>query len=221
METAMDECLRPTETIDCDSPSIRSKAEALTEGLEGDREKAVALFYFVRDGIRFNPYSLGHLLEHNRASAVLERGHGFCYQKAIVLAALARAVGIPARLGFADIRNHQLSEEFLARMFGSDLQIYHGYAELYLDGRWVMATPAYDLDMCDKNGFIPVEFDGESDAKFHRYSRDGRLHIEYVVQHGHYDDLPWEEILEARNALVARLGIDVDEFMAKWIPAEE
>ena len=99
----MEKYLKCTDIIDCDTKSIRAKAQALTEGLATDREKAVALFYFVRDEIKFNPYAAGDLLEYNKASVVLERGHGFCYQKAIVLVALARVVGIPARLGFADI----------------------------------------------------------------------------------------------------------------------
>ncbi|GAI70297.1 unnamed protein product, partial [marine sediment metagenome] len=31
-----------------------------------------------------------------------------------------------------------------------------------------------------------------------RYNREGKLHIEYVRDHGYYDDLPWEKLLEAR-----------------------
>jgi len=212
----MQEYLRPTYTIDCDAEPVRAKAEDLTRGLETPKEKAVALFYFVRDQIRFNPFSPAEQLEYNKASAVLARGNGFCYQKAILLAALSRASAIPARLRFADIRNHILSEEFAARMFGSNLLVYHGYAELHLDGRWVAATPAYDLKMCQDNGFIPVDFDGERDAKLHRNAADGRLHIEYVKEHGHRQDFPWEEILRARDEFVAALGIDVGQFMAKW-----
>jgi len=217
----MEKYLKCTDIIDCDTKSIRAKAQALTEGLATDREKAVALFYFVRDEIKFNPYAAGDLLEYNKASVVLERGHGFCYQKAIVLVALARVVGIPARLGFADIRNQRLSQKFLERMFGCNRLVYHGWAELYIDGKWVMATPAYDLEMCRENHFIPVDFDGVNDARLHRYTEDGELHVEYIGEHGHYEDLPWEEILDARDELVAQLGVDVNEFMARWKEAEE
>lgn len=214
----MERYLKATETIDCAVPAIREKARSLTGGSANTKQKAIALFHFVRDEIKFNAYAPGDLIEYNRASVVLERGHGFCYQKAILLVALARATGIPARLGFADIRNHLLSEKFLDRMYGSNLLVYHGYAELYIDGRWVVATPAYDLKMCQENGFIPVDFDGENDARFHPCNRQGQVHIEYVRGHGHYEDLPWEEILNARDELVAQLGIDVSEFMAKWKP---
>jgi transglutaminase-like putative cysteine protease len=217
----LDEYLRATDIIDSDSPSIREKAEELTTALRTDSEKATALYYYVRDSIRFSPYAPGHLLEHNRASAVLDRGQGFCYQKAIVLAAMTRAIGIPARLGFADIRNHQLSEKFLKLMYGSNVLVYHGYTELYLNGRWVAATPAYDARLCRGNGFIPVDFDGENDARFHKHTACGDPHIEYIRQRGHYADLPWEEILKARDDFLADLGVDVEEFMGRWLADQE
>jgi hypothetical protein len=216
----MEEYLKCTAIIDCDTESISERALSLVEGLETTREKAVALFYFVRDEIRFNPYAAGDLLEYNTASTVLERGHGFCYQKAIVLAAMARGIGIPARLGFADIRNHKLSEKFLEKMFGNNVLVYHGWAELYIDGKWVRATPAYDMDMCRENGFIPVDFDGVNDARLHHCAEDGSLHIEYIREHGHREDLPWDEILNARDVLLAELGVDVGTFMAKWKAAK-
>ena len=213
----MEEYLKCSEIIDCDAESLKARALALTEGLESAREKAVALFYFVRDQIKFNAYAAGEILEYNRASVILEKGNGFCYQKAIVLAAMARATGIPARLGFADIRNHLLSEKFREKMFGNNVLVYHGWAELFIEGNWVRVTPAYDIDMCIENGFIPVDCDGVNDARLHSHTSDGRLHIEYIREHGHYDDLPWEEILNARDELLAELGVDVGTFMAKWL----
>jgi transglutaminase-like putative cysteine protease len=212
----MEKYLKCSEIIDCDTESIRTMAQALTEVQESTRDKAVSLFYFVRDKIKFNSYAAAEILEYNKASVVLERGNGFCYQKAIVLAAMARATGIPARLGFADIRNHLLSEKFREKMFGNNVLVYHGWAELFIEGKWVRATPAYDIEMCLENGFIPVDFDGVNDARLYSHIEDGRLHIEYIREHGHYSDLPWEEILNARDELLAELGVDVATFMAKW-----
>ena len=197
----MGKYLKPTEAIDCDASSIIEKAQSLTKGQREDVEKAKSLFYFVRDEIRYNPYLPHYLLEHHKASATLERGDGYCVQKAVLLAALARALGIPARLGFADLRNHLLPEKLAHRMGGNNLFIYHGFCEFYIGGRWVKTTPAFDLGMCREQGIIPVEFDGENDAMFPRYNREGKLHIEYVCDRGCYDDLPWEEILEARVAV--------------------
>jgi len=211
----MEEYLGCTDIIDCDAEAIRVKAQSLTRGLETDREKAVAFYYFVRDAIRYNPYAPGDYSD-NRASLVLERGHGFCYQKAILLAALARSTGIPARLGFADIRNHLMSREFSEKMFGSNVLVYHGWAELNIEGRWVIATPAYDIKTCRAGRFMPVEFDGVNDAKFHPRNRDGKLHIEYIKQHGHFADLPWDNIIDASMVLIDSLGVDREEFIAKW-----
>jgi hypothetical protein len=72
----------------------------------------------------------------------------------------------------------------------------HGFVEFHLDGKWVTATPAFDIKMCEKYGIIPVEFDGEKDAKFHSHTRDGKLHIEYIYDRGTYADVPVEEIKE-------------------------
>ena len=128
--------------------------------------------------------------------AVLRRERDFCIPKAVLLAALARARGIPARLGFADVRNHLATPRLLQAM-GTDLFIYHGYTELHLEGKWVKATPAFNLGLCEKAGVKPLEFDGRSDSVFHQYDRSGRRHMEYVRDHGSYADLPYAEILAA------------------------
>ncbi|MFC1932865.1 transglutaminase family protein [Chloroflexota bacterium] len=187
--------LKSTRIIDCDTGTIQDKAREMTIGQEGTIEKAKSLFYFVRDGIKYNPYVPRHLPEHFSASNTLSRGEGFCIQKAILLVALSRAVGIPARLGFAIIRNHLLSKK-IAEMLVSNVFPDHGYAELYLDGKWVTATPAFDLEMCQKNRIAPVEFDGKNDAKFHSHTLDGKLHIEYLSNRGSYEDVPLDEIQE-------------------------
>ncbi len=194
----MQRYLKCTYTIDCEEKSVKGKAQMLAIGQETVLERAKVLFYFVRDKIKYNPYVPLYTLEDNKASVTLSRGEGYCVQKAILLAALARASGIPARLGFADIRNYILPKKIADAMRGENLFIYHGYVVLYLDKKWVKATPAFDLKMCRKNQIIPVEFDGKSDGQFHRYNREGKLHIEYVRDHGYYDDLPWEKLLEAR-----------------------
>jgi hypothetical protein len=212
----MEKYLKCTEVVDCDSQVIKKKAIALTKGLKTDKEKAIALFYFVRDNIKYNPYDSADRYEYSIASATLKRGYGLCFQKAAVLVAMCRALGIPARFGFADIRNHLLSQRFLDMMCGSNILVYHGFAEIYIDGKWVIATPAYDLGLCQKNGFMSVEFDGEHDAKLPSVSKDSSRHVEYLKYHGSYDDLPWQEIFNAGAEHIASLGVDVEKFLAKW-----
>jgi hypothetical protein len=193
---SMADYLKPTATIDCDNELIRQTAWTLTKGTNDTSTKAQNLFYWVRDEIKYNPFVPLDIFEDYRASETLKRRVGFCVEKAAVLAALARATGIPARLHFADIRNYLVSTRLLALM-GTNLFSYHGYTELYVDGNWVKATPAFDLKMCQKNHIIPVEFDGRNNALFHSHNSEGKLHIEYVKDHGDRLDVPVQEILAA------------------------
>ena len=213
----MERYLKSTATIDSDNPSIKEKAQNLIRGKRETTDKAKSLFYWVRDEIKYNPFVPLEVLENYRASKTLERGQGFCVEKAAVLAAFARAVNIPARLHLADIRNYLISDRLL-KVMGTNLFSYHGYTELYINGTWVKATPAFDLKMCQKNRIIPVEFDGQNDAIFHSHNLDGKLHIEYVKDHGYREDVPVDEILAAWEKLY---GLKAHERLAHFIEAEK
>lgn len=207
----MKQYLEPTAIFDCDSESIQAKALELTRGLEADIEKAKALFYFVRDAIDYTLYVKKHMPEHFRASNTLARGKGYCVQKAVLLVSLARAAGIPARLGCAKIRNHLVPQKVLD-ILKSNIFPWHGYAELYLDGKWIKATPAFDLKMCREHRLIPVEFNGRSNAMFPSYNEDGKPHIEYILDRGIFDDVPLDEI---RKALIERNMLDPKELASE------
>lgn len=209
----MKKYLKSTATIDCSTPSIREKAQLLTKGLIETEERAKCLFYFVRDKIKYIMYSPCFLLDDYRASAILERGSGYCVQKAVLLAALARAIEIPARLGFSDIRIHNIAKDWQEQM-GSNLFVYHGHTELYIRGKWVKLVPAFDLETCQKNRFIPVEFDGFNHAVDHSHDLDGRLHIEYLHDHGYREDVPLDEIL---NGWYRVYGTDCVEAVRKRV----
>lgn len=208
----MENYLKCTEIIDCDTSAIQDKAHELTEGLQTDKEKAVALYYFVRDKIKHNAYAPLHDLERYKASNTLQADNGFCQQKAVLLVALARAAGIPARLGLVDVRDHLISDTFKEMIGGINILPLHGYAELYVDGRWIHASPAYDIETCRRKRFIPVEFDGVNDAKDSPYDLDGNPHVEHIKYHGPYDDFPWDEITNYYVEWSGKLGRDWDEF---------
>jgi transglutaminase-like putative cysteine protease len=183
--------LAPTPLIDSDHPAVIEFAQRARGATE--RERAVELYYLVRDGFRYDPYHVDLSVAGLRASRVLETGAGWCVPKAALLAAAARAAGIPARVGFADVRNH-LSTERLRRILQSDLYVWHGYTALWLDGDWVKATPAFNVQLCDRFGIHPLEWDGRSDSLYHPYDREGRRHMEYVNQRGTFDDVPVAQI---------------------------
>ena len=189
--------LGPTDLLDSDHPAIRSFATAAA-GDGSPVERAVRLYYAVRDGLRYDPYSAVITADGLRASAVLARGRGYCVAKAGVLAAAARAVGIPARPGFADVRNH-LATPRLIEMMGTDVFYYHGYTELFLEGVWVKATPAFNIEMCERFGVAPLEFDGHEDSVFHSFDTKGRRHMEYIRDRGPRDDIPLDELREAMH----------------------
>lgn len=188
--------LAPTFFLDSDSPTVRAFTAAATRGAATPSQQAVKLFYAVRDRIRYDPYRHLTRREAYKASAVLKAGAGYCVPKAILLCAAARAAGIPAALAFADVKNHLNTRKLRERM-GTDLFIYHGYAELYLDGRWVRVTPTFNLSLCEKFNVKPLEFDGRNDAIFHPYDASGRRHMEYVRYHGRFEDFPYETVMQS------------------------
>ena len=184
-----DQYLVSTDTIDADSSSIREKAAELTRGCATDTEKAVLLFYFVRDEIPYNVYMISMFKEDFVASTVLERGKGYCVQKAVLLAALGRAVGIPTRLAFAMIRNNRTSQRLVDKG-GTNVFPRHGYDQFYLDGAWVSVAATFDRELCEKNGLKTVEFDGISSATLPPEDVAGNPYIDYVESFGHEADLP-------------------------------
>jgi len=203
--------LRSTEIIDYDTKSVGDKARELASGLETDRDKAVALYYFVRDQVRHNAYAPLYDVTLYKASVVLENANGICQQKAVLLSALARAVGIPARIGFVDVHDHQLSETFKQMIGGVNVFPLHGFAELLVDGKWLHVSPAYDIATCKRNGFVPVEFDGLSDAKDSTHTESGEPHMEHIRYHGPYEDFPWDHIQSYYKEWAGKLGLAWDE----------
>ena len=192
MSDARDTYLAAGQFIDSDHPAVREFAASHARG-ESERERAVSLYYAVRDGIRYNPFLDFSQDDAYRASSTLERGEGFCVGKSALLAACARALGIPARVGFADVKNHLTTPRLRERM-GTDLFIYHGYAELFLGGKWVKATPVFNDELCQRFRVKPLEFDGRNDSIFHPFDADDRRHMEYVKDHGAFADVPAERI---------------------------
>jgi transglutaminase-like putative cysteine protease len=188
----MSEYLTPGSFVDSDHPAVIAFSREYSKG-KGEREKAVSLYYAVRDRIRYNPFQNFTLDDTYRASVCLEQGSGWCVPKAALLAACARAAGIPARVGYADVRNHITTPELTAKM-GTDLFVFHGYTDLLLDGMWVKATPAFNLSLCIRFRVKPLEFDGISDSLFHPFDEDNRRHMEYVRDRGSYADVPADEI---------------------------
>ena len=158
--------------------------------------KAIALYLYVRDQWRYDPYDLVLDPAKLKASDILERNAGNCCEKAILLAGLARAAGIPARLGFARVYNH-LGTARLEELLKTNLMVFHGFTELYLNEKWVKATPAFNKDLCEKLNVNPLEFNGLEDSIFQEYDRgEGKQFMEYVHDYGTFSDFPYTYFME-------------------------
>lgn len=191
----MREYLIATEFLDSDHVSVREFAEMHTAEAATDRERAVALYYAVRDGFQYDPYLLDLRRHSLRASALLAKTRGYCVEKAVLLAASARAVGVPSRLSFYIVRNH-IATERLAKALEKDYLVFHGAAEMYVEGRWLKTTPAFNRRLCEFLGVDAIEFDGTSDAIFQQYDRAGNVFMEYLHDYGPFDDMPYQMFLD-------------------------
>lgn len=189
------EWIAPTRFLDSAHPRIRAFAAEAVAGAEDDIGRAVKLFYAVRDGWRYDPFAIRLGAEHYVASEIHASGAAYCIPKAVLLAAAARAAGIPAGIGLSDVVNHLTTEKLKARMGGSTLFVDHGYAVLHLGGRWVKAAPAFNIELCERFHVRPTEFDGREHAVFQEFDALDRRHMEYVADHGTWSDLPFERIV--------------------------
>ncbi|MFX1340045.1 MAG: transglutaminase family protein [Promethearchaeota archaeon] len=187
--------LQPTKFFDFNKSKVKQRALDITENFDSDKEKAKALFYWVRDTIKYNMQLFVPIIVNNfKASKVMQKRQGFCVSKSILLSTLARAVGIPARIHLVDLINHLVSQKVIDFM-GTDVMFYHGFSEFFLDNKWVKLTPSFDQDTAIRGGFLPmVEFDGNNDAVFPPYDINGKKFGEYVGDRGVHADLPLDEI---------------------------
>jgi len=201
MNSEMGQYLRATSTIEAEHEKIIETATKVTRGCVSDEEKAVALFYFVRDSIRYNIYMISVFIEDFRASRILKWGKAYCVQKAVLLTALGRAAGIPSRLVFAKIKNHKIPNH-VAKMFPTTIFPRHGYNQFFLNGKWVNAAATFDKALCEKNGLPTVEFDGKTDAILPEKDLKGAPYIEYVEKFSPKEDLPFDWIRERVSKIV-------------------
>ncbi|MBW1706480.1 MAG: transglutaminase domain-containing protein [Deltaproteobacteria bacterium] len=200
-EKYMENYLKATAAIDSDNRSIIETAENLIRGCSTDAEKAVKLFYFVRDSVRYNLFMISVFKEDFVASRVLKWGKGYCVQKAVLLTALGRASGIPSRLVFAKIRNHRVPAHIVQQLKGNIFPR-HGYNQFFLNGKWVSAAATFDKGLCEKNGLPTVEFDGRTDAILPERDLKGRPYIEYIEKFPSKDGLPFDWIYAKISKIV-------------------
>ena len=204
------EFLQPTYFINCDDERIVELSQGIIRNENDPINKAVALYYVVRDDFRYDPYGISMQPEDFKATSILVSKKGWCVSKAILLAACCRSVGIPSRLGFADVSNH-LSTERMRQMMKTDVFYWHGYTSLYLEDKWVKATPAFNIELCQKFNLKPLEFNGLEDSIYHEFDELGNRHMEYLHNRGEYSDLPLDDLVQTFNEHYPTMAIAADD----------
>lgn len=122
-------CLGASEIIDFHCPAVRAKAAGLAAECVSELELIEKTYLFVRDGI-VHSIDCGGTAVTCRASDVLRVGHGLCYAKAHLLAALLRTNGIATGfcyqlLGLADKHDPQRVLHGLNAVWLADRQLWH------------------------------------------------------------------------------------------------
>ena len=197
--------LQPTPIIDSDHESVQSFAHQHAGSSSNPKDQAVSLYYAVRDGIRYNPYTFDLSVNGLKASTTLSVGEAWCVPKAALLAACCRLMGIPTRLGYADVRNH-LSTKRMREQMKTDVFHWHGYTSIYLNGKWVKSTPAFNIELCEKFRLKTLDFDGQNDSIYHPFDLNGNKHMDYIRFRGEYDDVPLKEMQETFKNLYSSIS---------------
>ena len=191
----MEKYLQPTEFLNFDDANVLEFAMLNSAGATTKKEKAVKLYYAVRDGFQYNPNILDLRREGLKANDLLKRNRGYCVEKAVLLAASARAVGVPSRLSFYIVRNH-IATEKLEKLLQKNYLVFHGAAEMFLDGKWLKTTPAFNKNLCKYLNVEPLEFDGTSDSIFQEFDKSGNVFMKYLHEYGAFSELPYELYLD-------------------------
>ncbi|CRK58155.1 Transglutaminase-like domain [Alloactinosynnema sp. L-07] len=211
--------LAATEFLDHESDEVRALVDKVSDPSMSTVARAVALYYAVRDRVRYEVYGADLSRTGLRASAVLRTGSGMCLHKSVVYAAALRAVGVPSRLLLTDVRNH-LASDRLRELVGGDMFTYHCLVSLNLDGRWLKATPVFNKTLCRLYRMAPLEFDGTADSVYHPFDTQGRQHMEFVRVHGEFADLPYESVIAGLRAAHPKLFDEPDRFTAGSLVAD-
>ncbi len=195
-----EEYLKPTEFLDFNSTEVRDFVDTCISSNCDINENMIRLYYKTRDAILYNTYNIPVEASYYKASSTIKRGFGFCIPKAILLAAAARAIGVPSRLGYVDVTNHIASDKIL-NLLRTNIFVFHSYTDLYLNGKWVKATPAFNIALCEKFDVEPLDFNVTEDSLFQQFNKKGDKYMEYLYDHGTFDDLPFQKMVDVlRNA---------------------
>lgn len=131
--------LECNDIIDYDNLLVQHTANQLTNGLSDNISKVSVIYEFTRDHV-FHSFQIDVTSITIKASEVLDQGHGTCFAKAHLFAALMRAAGIPA--GFCYQIRYDNNFERL---------VVHGFNGVYIEEleKWVRIDSCMNIDDAD------------------------------------------------------------------------
>ena len=153
-------------------------------------EQAIAIYEYVRDYFRYDPYHIDLREEAFHTENLLAKKRAWCVEKAAVTVAVLRYFDIPSRFGFGIVKNHIRVEKLIGYLQREEI-VFHGFTDVFLEGKWVKCTPAFDPGSCKIAGVPVLEWDGKSDSLFQPFS-DDREFMEYLHFYGSFNKIPIE-----------------------------
>jgi len=187
--------LSPTYYFDFENDAVKELIREFQTNKLSSKEKAIGIYIKIRDGWRYNPYHLSLTKAKYKASFIAVKPDGHCIEKSILLIACLRGLQIPARIHFAKVKNHIGVERFLEK-FGTDEITPHGMVDVFIDGKWLKVSPAFNKELCVKCNVATLDFDGENDSIFHEFDISGNKFMEYLEDYGFFEDVPVDFILD-------------------------
>lgn len=176
---------------DSNHPDVQQLTHRVVKGIAQPEQQCIALFNYIRDRFKYNPYHIVLQPDALKASYLLQKESGYCVEKSNLMAACARVLGIPARLGYSNVRNH-LGTDKIEQYLKTDVMVFHGFAEIYLHRKWIKLTPVFNKELCAKYNVDVLQFDGHNDAIFQEKDKSGKLFMEYLHHYGTFQDVPFD-----------------------------
>ena len=130
------ELVAATPTVDSDAPAVATLAQEVAGDVKGRYAATLRLSELVNRRLE-----KAYGSSNDRASDVLAAGKGDCTEHSVLLVALARALGIPARLVHGLV--------YARYADGKDALYWHAWAEVLSAGEWIAVDPTFGQPVAD------------------------------------------------------------------------
>jgi transglutaminase-like putative cysteine protease len=187
--------LKATYYFDFETEEIQNLIKDLKSPLLTSNEKVSKLYLKIRDNWRYNPYRISLDKNSYKASIIAKKSETHCIDKSILFIACLRGLKIPAKIHLAKVKNH-IGIERIIEKFGTDEISPHGMVDVFVNGKWLKASPAFNIELCHKCNVAPLEFNGDKDSVFQQFDNSGNKFMEYLEDYGSFDDVPMDFIVK-------------------------